>query len=241
VSGQADGVATEPKGQLAPTPSTPVTVLAAPLADQVFDTLREWIVNGHLQPGYRLRVRDVAALVGTSVMPVREAIRRLVETGLAIHEPYKGASVRALDVGELEQAYDVRILLEGECARLGAIAADEQVVDRMNAEWTALQRATQDGDIREALLRDERLLDVLYTAAGNDVACEVIRGLWDKCRPYKVLWVTEAAGRGDLEMWHYKPELIAAAQANDGAEAERILRTSYASAKDSLRALLAGR
>ena len=100
MSGQVDDGAAEPDVVLAApviSPNSPVAVIAAPLAHQVFDTLRGWIVNGQLQPGYRLRVRDVAAMVGTSVMPVREAIGRLVETGLAIHEPYKGARVRALD------------------------------------------------------------------------------------------------------------------------------------------------
>lgn len=226
------------RGSDAPDPAQ--IVVAAPLAEQVFDTLRGWIVNGHLPPDYRLRVRDVAESVGTSVMPVREAIRRLVESGLAVHEPYKGARVRGLDVAELEQAYDARILLEGECARLGAMAATPDVADRMDEHWLKLEKAAEAGDIEAALQCDEDLLSEVYAAAGNDILFDIIRGLWDKCRPYKVVWASGDAGDGGTGIWHFKPDLIAAVRGNDGVEAERVLRTSYEVAKSALRATLAG-
>lgn len=218
---------------------TPSAVMAGPLADQVFTTLRGWIVEGRLPPGYRLRVRELAASVGTSVQPVRDAIMRLVETGLVVQEPYKGARVRGLEVSELQQAYDVRILIEGECARLGALAASPGVADRMQAHWEELQKAVAERDVIAALQQDELLLGALYAAADNEVLVEVINGLWDKCRPYKLIWAGGATGDGDLSMWHYKPELIAAVRHNDGAEAERIMRTSYNVAKAAIRATLA--
>lgn len=186
-----------------------------------------------------MRVRDVAELVGTSVMPVREAIGRLVEAGLAVHEPYKGARVLGIDVAELEQAYDARILLEGECARRGAQAATPQVADRMEEHWARLQAAVRKHDPAEALQCDEDLLSELYAMAGNVVLCEIIRGLWGRCRPYKVLWAVKAEDDG-LSAWRYKPELIAAVRANDGAEAERVLRISYEEAKDALRESIHG-
>ncbi|MDF3313111.1 GntR family transcriptional regulator [Rhodococcus koreensis] len=217
-----------------------VNVVAAPLADQVFDTLRGWIVSGQLAPGDRLLVRELAEKMGTSAMPVREAVKRLLETGLAVHEPYKGSRVRGLDVGELEQAYDVRILLEGESARLGALVATPAVADRMQDYWLALEEAARVGDVSQAVRLDEELLDTLYTASGNVVLRDIIRGLWDKTRPYKVLWVSDGAQRGDLAIWHYKPELIAAVRANDGIEAEAIVRGSYVQARNSLRAMLTG-
>lgn len=219
-------------------PPTPSAVVAAPLAEQVFATLRGWIVNGQLPPGYRLRVRDLAETVGTSVMPVREAIRRLVESGLVVHEPYKGARVRGLDVSELEHAYDVRVLLEAECARLGALAASPGVADRMQEHWEELVRAARADDITSAVQLDELLLGTLYEAADNDILFEIIRGLWDKCRPYKVIWAGGATGEGDVGLWHHKPDLIAAVRRNDGSGAETIIQTSYKAAKLAIRTTL---
>jgi DNA-binding GntR family transcriptional regulator len=215
-----------------------VRVAPAQIADQVLETLREWIVNGRLASGERLRVREVAALVGTSVMPVREAISRLEESGLVVREPYKGATVRGLTQRELEQAYDVRILLEGDCARLGADAIASGQVSLMEEHWRELERAALAGDVHEALRRDELLLTVLYSAGGNEVALEIIRGLWDRCRPYKVLWAGTSEFRGGVRIWHYKPDLIEAALRNDGAAAERILKTSYRAAKEALRRII---
>jgi DNA-binding GntR family transcriptional regulator len=226
-------------GPLPSRPRTPAgSVLAAPLADQVFEILRGWIMTGELPPDHRLRVRDLAEMVGTSVMPVRDAIRRLVESGLVVHEPYKGARVRALDTHELENAYDARILLEGECARLGTLARDAGVADRMHEHWIALDEAARSGEILVALQKDEDLLDELYAASGNDVLIDIVHGLWDQCRPYKVLWADGTGDPGDVSHWHHKAELVDAVRNNDASRAEEIVRESYRSARDSLRTRL---
>jgi DNA-binding GntR family transcriptional regulator len=243
VTTPADGML--PASDLALVGAAPIARLAgsanvAPsqMADQVFEILRGWIVNGQLASGQRLRVREVAELMGTSVMPVREAIRRLEDSGLVVREPYKGATVRGLTLDELEQAYDVRILLEGSCARLGADAIGRDAVDVLHRHWEQLEAAALAGDVHEALRHDESLLGTLYAPSGNEVAIDIIRGLWDRCRPYKVLWASTAEFRGGVRIWRYKPELIEAARRNDGAAAERILRSSYEEAKRTLRALI---
>ena len=74
---------------------------AALLTDRVFDTIHAAIMSGELPAGTQLKVRDLADQVGTSVMPVREAIRRLEESGLAVREPHKGAVVKTLTMTEL--------------------------------------------------------------------------------------------------------------------------------------------
>ncbi len=208
------------------------------IADQVLETLRDWIVNGRLASGQRLRVREIASLVGASVMPVREAISRLEESGLVVREPYKGAVVRGLTQRELEQAYDIRILLEGSCARLGANAIEPSQVAVVEEHWRQLEAAALAGDVHEALRHDEQLLATLYAAGENEVAFDIIRGLWDRCRPYKVLWASASEFRGGVRIWRYKPDLIDAARRNDGDTAERILRTSYEDAKAALRRLI---
>lgn len=207
----------------------------AQLADQVLARLRSSIVNGELEPGFRLRVRDVAEMVGTSVMPVREAIRRLEESGLVLRHPYKGAVVRGLSVEELRQAYDVRILLEGHAARLGAQAADADAVRRMDEHWRSLEAAALAGQVTEALDHDEQLLVTLYAGGRNEVAVQIIRELWDRCRPYKVIWASTAELRGGIRIWRHKPDLIDAARRRDGAAAERVLRKSYREAQQALR------
>src|SRR6478735_10170810 len=101
------------------------------LTDQVYETMHEAIMNGDLPAGSRLRIRDIAAQVGTSVMPVREAIRRLEEAGLAERVPHKGAVVKRLGLVELMHIYDARRVLETEAARRGARAMTRAAVQAM--------------------------------------------------------------------------------------------------------------
>lgn len=223
-----------------PTGTPRADVGALPLANQVYETLHGWIVDGQLAPGHRLRVREVAEMVGTSVMPVRDAVRRLVEAGLVTHEPYKGARVRALDLTELEQAYGVRILLEAEAAEVGAANATPAVVAAMERHWEALDRAARDGDVIEALRQDEALLDALYAAAGNDILHDMVRTLWGRCRAYKTLWARTATRPDDPHIWHYKPLLVDAAKTNDGAAARAVIEESYGAARATIARTLAG-
>src|SRR5918999_1497496 len=144
-------------------------------------------MSGELPAGSRLRVRDLAEQVGTSVMPVREAIRRLEEAGLAEREPHKGAVVKGLTLEELVHVYDVRRLLEGEAARLGTerITADD--CERMQSEYDLMVTAISERRVVDLLDHDEALLTILYTASGNPVLVNMIRTLWQHCRAYKTV------------------------------------------------------
>src|SRR5215471_16650362 len=112
------------------------------LADQVYAVIREAILKGEMPAGTRLRVRDLAEQVGTSVLPVREAIRRLEEAGLAERSPHKGAVVKGLTLEELVHVYDVRRLLEVEAARLGVARIVPADCDKMQTEYFFKQTAT---------------------------------------------------------------------------------------------------
>jgi DNA-binding GntR family transcriptional regulator len=87
----------------------------------VYDQLHQQLRTGALKPGTRLVNRTLAAELGTSTIPVREAISRLVSEGIAESTPGGGAFVRCPDANELSELYDVREALEvlaaGEAAK----------------------------------------------------------------------------------------------------------------------------
>jgi DNA-binding GntR family transcriptional regulator len=212
-------------------------VASSLLADQVHAALRGWIADGSWAPGKRLRLREVAALVGTSEMPVREAFRRLEQAGLITVEPYKGATVRTLSIDELEQIYDVRIMLEGEAARLGAAEAGAQVVETMTTHWQLLQAASERGDVTGAVTEDERVLDAVYAVGRNHVIQRLVHELWDGCRPYKSLWSVNAIEQG-LAAWAHVPRLIEAVSRQDAEAAGSIMERTYREARATVRSLL---
>ena len=208
------------------------------LTDRVFTAIHEAIMSGELAAGARLRVRDLALQVGTSVMPVREAIRRLEEAGLAERVPHKGAVVKGLTLVELEHVYDVRLLLEADAARLGGGLVKPEDCARMWQRYDDLARAVEDGRIVDALNHDEALLTILYSAAGNPVLLEMIRGLWQRCRPYKILGARRALASSDGTLWSFQPRVVEAARDHDATAAAAITRESLLSAKARIRETL---
>lgn len=214
-------------------------VTPALVGDQVYEVIEHAIFTGALPGGSRLRVRDLAAMVGTSVQPVRDAIRRLEEAGLAERSPHKGAVVRDFSVAELLQIYSVRTLLETEGARLGAgrvSAADIQV---MRGALDDMRAAVAEGRVSDALDADEELLRTLYRAGENAVLVNLIETLWKQCRPYKVIGATAAMENSDSTLWAPQPHILEAAESRDVARAVEVTEQSLLSARRRLEGRLA--
>jgi DNA-binding GntR family transcriptional regulator len=211
------------------------------LADQVYATLRAAIMNGELPVGTRLRIRDLAEQVGTSVMPVREAIRRLEQAGLAERVPHKGAVVKGLTLAELVHVYDVRKLLEVEAARLGSRHIGPADCGRMQREYELMLAAITDQRVVAYLDHDEVLLTILYQASGNPVLVDTIQNLWQQCRAYKIVGAHAALeNRQDESLWRYQERLVAAARSNDEDAAAAANAESLADATARIKVQLAG-
>jgi DNA-binding GntR family transcriptional regulator len=93
---------------------------AASLSEQVFTEVRERIVRGHFLRGSAIRQDALAAELGVSKIPVREALVRLQTEGLLVLSPNRGFTVRQLSLDEAEEVFQLRIRLEPEAAALGA-------------------------------------------------------------------------------------------------------------------------
>jgi DNA-binding GntR family transcriptional regulator len=210
------------------------------LTDQVYTVIREAILQGEMPAGTRLRVRDLAAQVGTSVMPVREAIRRLEEAGLAERSPHKGAVVKGLTLPELIHVYHVRRMLEVEAARLGAKGITPEQTARMQTEYELMGSMLDEERVVAYIDHDEALLTILYSAARNPVLVQVIHGLWTQCRAYKIVGVQGSLDSSNREpLLTYQRRLVAAARSNDHEAAAAISEESLADATERIRSLLA--
>jgi DNA-binding GntR family transcriptional regulator len=209
------------------------------LADQVYTRIQAAIMHGDLPAGARLRIRDLAAEVGTSVMPVREAIRRLEQAGLAERVPHKGAVVRGLTLAELVRVYDVRLLLEVEAARLGSRNITAADVERMHRELELMQAAIADREVVDILDHDEALLTILYEASDNSVLVQTIHSLWQQCRGYKILGARAALESGQHSLLsEYQERLVAAARSHNGDAAAALSALSLTDARGRVNAQL---
>lgn len=214
-----------------------ITVNQRTMPEHAYQIMSDYIFNGTWEPGKSIKIRDTAKLLNTSEMPVREAVRMLVEHGLAIHRPHKGAVVTKLSLQELQDFYKVRILLEAEAARLGAESISKEDLDIMHNQWLDLEQALKDGDSLKALEIDSHFLTILYNSCGNKVLVNQIHSLWNRVQPYKVLWARTSLKSG-LFSWKNKPKLLEAAKSCDGELASRITVRSLSDAMKSMEKMI---
>ncbi len=138
------------------------------VADSVYESLRTAIVSGRLAPGSRLSVPVLAQQFDVSRSPVREAVQRLVQDGLATEEPHRGAGVAVLDPTELVPLYQIREVLEGLAARLAALNATPQELEILAETHRQHATAVERGEADQHVPLDMAFHAVLRSAAHND-------------------------------------------------------------------------
>jgi DNA-binding GntR family transcriptional regulator len=122
-------------------------VTAQSLVDVIADRIEAAIISGELEPGIRLSEQALAASLGVSRGPLREAIRRLEGRKLLIRTPNIGVRVAALTLQDLNQMLQIREVLEGLAARL---AAANMTDDEIAALEELLGRHEKQKSVREA-------------------------------------------------------------------------------------------
>jgi DNA-binding GntR family transcriptional regulator len=137
------------------------------VADSVHERLREAILKGHLAPGSRLSVPLLAQQLEVSRSPVREAVQRLVQEGLATEEPHRGAGVAMVDPAEVLPAYEIREVLEGLAARLAAQQATPGQLAALRSAHDEHAAALDRGDASRHVPLDMAFHAALRSAAQN--------------------------------------------------------------------------
>jgi DNA-binding GntR family transcriptional regulator len=146
------------------------------LREQVKELILERILNGTYKPGERLVETRIAAELGTSQAPVREALRDLELLRFVESEPFRGARVREVSLEELIEIYPVRAAIEELAAREAATRMNGQV-DALAAELEAMHRAAEAEDLHAQVEHDVAFHRLIVEASGNSVLLETWQSL----------------------------------------------------------------
>lgn len=126
-----------PVAEVPPSHSTQPNDRGVTLSDQAYDYIVQSLENGTLPPGTRLRETELAADIGLSRTPIREALNRLMSEGLVSNDPKRGLIITELDQNMVGELYEMRRVLESTAAALAArhatdveIAVLRQIIDR---------------------------------------------------------------------------------------------------------------
>lgn len=155
------------------------------ISDAVAAELRRRIVDGRLPAGERINEVRLSQELGVSRTPLREALNRLAAEGALDSVPRVGFSVHPLTLGEFEQIYDIRPILDPEALRLAGIPPPERLrrLEELNRE---LAEAT---DPETAIALDDAWHLELLADCPNRVLIELIENFIQRTRRYELaLW-----------------------------------------------------
>jgi DNA-binding GntR family transcriptional regulator len=210
------------------------------MAEAALERLREAIILGELTPGTPLRLEDLARLLGTSISPIREAVRQLEALGLAEHVPHHGAKVVGLEIEELRELFSIRLALETMAVRRAAevfAAEDEQAA---RAHLAELDGARRGGDARVAVRAHTAFHFTLYEAARSGWLLRMIRPAWDSCERYRPVLLGPGGSSQDKHA-ELDRKLLDACAAHDRDGAAAALHAHLELASEIYEVELAGR
>lgn len=148
------------------------------LQERVYQELRSALMRGHFQPGQPITIRWLAEQVGTSVMPVREAIQRLVAERALQLLPNRAVRVPVLDHQTLSEVYRIRAILEGEAAELACSHMSKQEIAQLRNIQNKMDHALATHDIVTFLEANQEFHFAVYLGAKTNVLMPIIESLW---------------------------------------------------------------
>jgi DNA-binding GntR family transcriptional regulator len=190
-------------------------------SERIAAHLREAILAGRIAPGERIRQEEVAERLGTSRLPVREALRILEAEGLTEHTANKGSRVPRLDPAELDVLYRMR-------ERLEPLALTESLPHLTGSDLAGLAdlhaQIMADDDLAEFLVLDRAFhLGSYAGCASEQLAGSVVR-LWNSTQPYRRAFMSLPGRPHRREVVDHEHRLILdALSRRDPEDAERYL------------------
>lgn len=194
--------------------------------------LRKRIVTGDLKAGTTLNQEQLAAELGVSTTPLREALRKLETEGFVRGRSHKDVYVAPLEPDEVTELYEVRGHLDALAARLAAENLDDESRKQIEVAAEDLGKATEDED---PVAVNRRFHRAIYTASKNEILVEVLEGLWDRSDRYR-RFTRSIADRKDVIAEHN--ELAQTVISGDGSASEAKMLKHLESARAVIRSEL---
>lgn len=173
-----------------------------PLRDVVFNTLRQAILKGELEPGERLMEIQLAERLGVSRTPIREAIRKLELEGLVLMIPRKGAEVAKISEKSLRDVLEVRRSLEELAMELACQRMTDDDIRDLEEAQEAFRKAIQRGDAMTIAETDEHYHDIIYNGTGNARLVQILNNLREQMYRYRLEYIKDEDKRHILLVEH---------------------------------------
>jgi DNA-binding GntR family transcriptional regulator len=195
--------------------------MAPTLVERAVHVLREEILDGTLAPGDRVHLADAATRLGMSMVPVREALRSLASEGLVRAVPQRGYRVSELSLGDLEDTYRLRLVLDPMATELAVPNMTDGEVAGVRTAFEGLVAAYEANDhMRHARLHRDFHFRI-YGPCASPWLLRFLAQLWENSIRYQRLSHRRRGTLQDRAEEHRR--ILEAVEARDAAgAAERV-------------------
>lgn len=191
-------------------------------SEAVAGWLRNEILRGELQPGARLRQNDIAARLGVSTTPVREAFAQLQAEGLLRIDPHRSAIVFRPTIEDLTESYEIREVLEQLAVAKAIPNLRDELLDELQSLVDEMRKVE---DTRRWVELNDRFHMILYEPSGLPRLCHMIEQLRDASAAYIFMFVAAQSkrdGTTDADDEHQK--ILDACRVRDGSKARKAVQ-----------------
>ena len=207
------------------------------LSQKAYELIRSRIVSLNLPPGMILDESRLQVELGLGRTPIREALQRLALEKLVMIIPRRGIFVAEISIEDLQQLFEVRIVLEGLAARLAAQRGTASHWKQMQ-EVIHLLDSNRDVGLNELLTIDESCHQIIYNAANNDLLADSLLNLYALSRR---LWIYLNISHEDTCSWLGEHiALLAALKAGDDDSASLLMERHIQSFHKHIRGAVLG-
>jgi DNA-binding GntR family transcriptional regulator len=160
-----------------------MTTLKSDVVQNIYIKLRGMILNFEIQPNSRLTETELATYFKVSRTPIREALQRLETEGLIEIKPKQGCFVRAMDLEEFGDYYQIRISLEMLSLETACMNMSDDALKKLLAIWEQ-DPSTDESDIKagQVAAMDESFHLVLAEGGGNQVLVKMLSDINNRIR-----------------------------------------------------------
>ena len=162
------------------------------IRDGIYQSLREWIVRGDLEPGEKIKDKELAVQLGVSRTPVREALRKLQDEGLVETAANRWTQVASLTIRDAERIYPIIQKLEELALALAFSKLSKQHIRSMKNSNSQLKVALSRNDSHAAMAADAAFHQILIDAADNSELTTILEQLKVKYKRIELAYFSNA-------------------------------------------------
>ena len=189
--------------------------------ERVYSQIRDAFTSGLVLPGQRIVIREFARSLGTSMMPVRDALRRLEAENALVALTGRNLTVPIMTSHDYEELCQIRISLEGLAASEAAKSITEPEIKELAAVADEMQAASESQDMEATMRLNRKFHFCVYAGAHRPLLLRMIESLWLRVGPQLAYAIRHDIHGGDVvaSPCHPHRQILAALRDRDAGSA----------------------